>query len=198
MTIRMGRVFSRLSAVLFVSVLAAPVLMTPAAAQSDVAQSDAVQSDPLLEPFLGYWYGTTDPGADEVRDISVLIRTDDAGGFRVDWDNYTVIDERASDGAVEFRENELEFLPSAQEDGLWQSDAATDEIRAWAQIEDNILTVTIEATDPIGRAERQVYRRIVSGDQMQLFYQRLLDGEVNRELSGSLTLVYEEGALAVQ
>ena len=193
MTFRMGRVFSRLSAVLFVSVLAAPVLMTPA-----TAQSDAAQADPLLEPFLGYWYGTTDPGADEVRDISVLIRTDDAGGFRVDWDNYTVIDERASDGAIEFRENELEFQPSGQEDGLWQSDTRAEEVRAWAHIEDNILTVTIEATDPIGRAERQVYRRIVSGGQMQLFYQRLLDGEVNRELSGSLTLVYEEGALTVQ
>ena len=193
MTIRMGRVFSRLSAVLFVSVLAVPALMTPATAQSDL-----VQADPLLEPFLGYWYGTTDPGADEVRDISVLIRTDDAGGFRVDWDNYTVIDERASDGAIEFRENELEFLPSEQEDGLWQSDMAAGDVRAWAHIEDNILTVTIEATDAIGRAERQVYRRIVSGDQMQLFYQRLVDGEVNRELSGSLTLVYEEGALAVQ
>ena len=193
MTFRMGRVFSRLSAVLFVSVLAVPVLMTPA-----TAQSDAIQADPLLEPFLGYWYGTTDPGADEVRDISVLIRTDDAGGFRVDWDNYTVIDERASDGAVEFRENELEFQPSGQEDGLWQSDTRADEVRAWAHIEDNILTVTIEATDPIGRAERQVYRRIVSDGQMQLFYQRLLDGEVNRELSGSLTLVYEEGALTVQ
>lgn len=193
MTFRMGRIFSRLSAVLFVSVLAAPVLMTPA-----TAQSGAAQADPLLEPFLGYWYGTTDPGADEVRDISVLIRTDDAGGFRVDWDNYTVIDERASDGAIEFRENELEFLPSGQEDGLWQSDTRAEEVRAWAHIEDNILTVTIEATDPIGRAERQVYRRIVSGGQMQLFYQRLLDGEVNRELSGSLTLVYEEGALTVQ
>ena len=187
MTFRMRRVFNRLSAVLLVLVFAAPVVATPAPAQTDSP----------LGPFLGYWYGTTDPGSDEVRDISVLIRSDEVGGFRVDWDNYTVIDERAADGAVEFRENELVFQPSDQQDGMWQSQDVAD-IRAWAMVEDNVLTVTIEATDPIGRAERQVYRRIVSGTQMQLFYQRLLDGEINRELSGSLTLVYEEGAASVR
>ena len=185
MTFRMGRVLNRLSAIVFVLGLAVTP-MAPAAAQSETP----------LGPFLGYWYGTIDPGNDEVRDISVLIRGDDVGGFRVDWDNYTVIDEPASDGAVEFRENELVFQPSVQEDGLWQSQTATAGAQAWAVIDDNVMTVTIEATDPAGRAERQVYRRTVSGTQMQLLYQRLLDGEVNRELSGSLTLVYEEGAAA--
>lgn len=180
MRIRFGQGTGRL-----VAGVLAFFLVTPAAAQPDAA----------LGPFLGYWYGTTDPGNDETRDISVLIRSADDGGFRVDWDNYTVIDEPASDGAIEFRENELVFRPS-QEDGLWQSHRNGDAYQAWAAVDDNVLTVTIEATDAAGRAERQVYRRTVSGTQMQLLYQRLLDGEVNRELSGSLTLVYEEGASA--
>lgn len=183
MTFRFGQGAGRLFAVVL-----AVFLATPAAAQPEGA----------LGPFLGYWYGTTDPGNAETRDISVLIRSAEDGGFRVDWDNYTVIDEPASDGAIEFRENELEFQPSQQEDGLWQAQRNGDTYQAWAVVDDNVLTVTIEATDPAGRAERQVYRRIVSGSQMQLFYQRLLDGEIDRELSGSLTLVYEEGSASTQ
>lgn len=173
---------ARLALVAAIFVLAA---CQPAAELATTGVATAADQPQPIDPFVGYWQGTSAPDGAVLRDATVIVERDPGQAFTITWKNFSTAGD--APGLV-LRENTLRFVPSGLA-GLWRAEDSGDLLTgfsAWASIADDTLTVDVLAVGEDGRLERQTYLRTVSGDAMALLYTRRKDGAEDREIRGAL------------
>jgi hypothetical protein len=80
---------------------------------------------------------------------------------------------------------------AADKKNIWAAQSSCDsfmtEACAWARLEGKTLVVTTFGLLPDGRCEMQTYRRTLVGQNMVLGFSRVVDGQVVRTVTGTLT-----------
>jgi hypothetical protein len=149
---------------------------------------------PDIDRFQGQWFGmgvSETPGQTgpyEVRELDILIRTQDDQGFVL---TSTMVALAPSlDQEELLRARTLDFHPS-DNPNRWAAQTSCDSYMqdacAWARVDDNTLVVTTFALMADGRSETQTYRRTLIGQTMVLSFSRVVDGQIVRTVTGTLT-----------
>ncbi len=167
------------------------VPLATAGVAAETAQSSDTPLSPGVDPFVGYWLGTTAPRGEVLREATVIVEPEPDGAFAITWKNFSA----AGDGAgLVLRERTLHFLPTG-EPGVWRAEGSgdpLDQFSSWASLDDDTLVVDVVAIDATGRLERQAYRRTVAGDGMSLAYTRQRDGSSDLVIEGTLLRLSED------
>jgi hypothetical protein len=167
-----------------------------------------------LEPFFGSYVGVAEvsnlqTGDLRERDMDIVIEPYKEGGFKIHWINVTLVDgERAVPG-VERRVQTVLFQPAedhdffveVQADNPFRERAETRPMRGdpvrWASLDDQGLHVYSFVVLEDGRYELQVYDRTLTDIGLDIRFQRIVDGEVLRRITGTTAradLPPEDGA----
>ena len=159
-----------------------------------------VWSDDLtIQSFFGEYVGRTlmPMGEAHNRDLRVAIRPFGTFGFTVEWQ--TTI--RKSDKQLENKTQVIDFEPTrranvyavARGDGTAGVSAPTGpadgEPYAWARIAGGTLTVNLLTIADNGDYVVQTYDRTLTPDGMKLDFMRVKNGQIERQLKGSLKRV---------
>ena len=132
----------------------------------------------------------------EERHMDVVITPFRRGGFHVHWVNVTLVDGRRDLPGVKRRVAEIAFEPKGStgffvEAAIVNPFAQSGEITPmagdpvrWAKLDDDGLHVFSFVVLPNGRFELQTYTRRLSDDGMDLFFERVVDGDVLRRIQG--------------
>ncbi len=155
-----------------------------------------------LEPFFGSYVGVatvedTKTGETGQRDMDIVIHPYHDGGFRIDWINVTLVDGRRDLPGVERRVQSALFEPVADRDmyveveaeNPFRERAETQPMRGdpvrWASIDGPRLHVYAFEVLADGTYELQIYDRILTEKGIDIAFQRIVDGEVVRRISGT-------------
>lgn len=126
------------------------------------------------------------------RDIDVVIRAADGGGFTMQWTSVIRQGGDPKNPDVRRRTTTRTFVPGDRP-GVFRAKEEGDPYRdgelCWARLDGTALTVYQMVVGADGRYELQRYRRTLSGAGMQLDYTRLRDGERVRTVRGQLVKV---------
>ena len=154
-----------------------------------------------LADFFGTYVGVAEVealegGEGERRHLDIVIEPYDDDGFRLNWVNVTLVDGRRDVAGVERRVQDVLFEPAAngdffveaEEENPFRERAAMqpmegDPVR-WATVQDGDLIVYSFVVHDDGRYELQIYERRLTEDGMEIEFQRLLDGELQRRITG--------------
>ncbi|HEX6010892.1 MAG TPA: hypothetical protein VFY87_03615 [Geminicoccaceae bacterium] len=163
-------------------------------------------SPPRAEPpgtkgLLGVFVGRAeeqDPadGSPEQRDIEMEITPYQDDGLKVRWTNVTLVDGRRDLPGVKRRRDEITLAPAPdrsfylagigydpfkdrEEPNLIQGDPLR-----WSVVADQSLAIYSFTILEDGRYELQITRRGPSPDGIKLDFERIVDGEVARRLTG--------------
>ena len=154
-----------------------------------------------LERFYGAYVGVAEvenrvTGETRARDMDIVIEPYDEDGFRIHWVNVTLVDGRRDVPGVERRVQTALFEPAGhgefylevQEGSLFREREQMrpmqgDPVR-WAAIADGTLHVYSFVVLPDGRYELQIYDRILTDEGIDIRFQRIVDGEIMREITG--------------
>jgi hypothetical protein len=155
-----------------------------------------------LEPFFGTFVGVAevkdfrDGGAVRQRDMDIVIEPYKQGGFRIHWVNVALVDGKRAVPGVERRVQTVSFEP-AQERDFFVEVAETSPFRErgetqpmrgdpvrWASLDDRGLHVYSFLVLEDGRYELQVYDRTLTDIGLDIRFQRIVDGELVREIIG--------------
>lgn len=179
----MRKIYSKLNAVIFGAVVW--LMVAPGVAQAQAK----------LDAFIGNWLGAgvAETKADTSRfqlaqrELDVDIRPAGTGGFEIIWSTKQKLRNQTGTAEGGWKLTTLVFVPAGE--GQW-STTSGDPLNggqfAWARIEDNSLVIRTFKVDEEGNGESQLYRRTVTGDTMELFYMRAVDGEIKRTAMGRL------------
>ena len=165
-----------------------------------VAGLCATASD--LKPFLGSYVGVAtveDTKTREVRqrDMDIVIQPYENDGFRIDWINVTLVDGRRDLPGVERRVQSALFEPVAGRDmyvevegpNPFQEREETQPMRGdpvrWASIDGPRLHVYAFEVLEDGTYELQIYDRVLTEKGLDIAFQRIVDGELVRRISGT-------------
>lgn len=183
----------------FPAALSAGVVALSLVFASGITPSNAASAE--LEPFFGTFVGTAevedfDGEEREQRDLDIVIEPYDDGGFWLDWVNVTRVDGRRDVPGVERRVQTVLFRParagdfyveSREENPFREREAmrpmAGDPVR-WATVRAGRMDVYSFVVLEDGRYELQIYERRLDGDYLEIQFQRIVDGEVEREITG--------------
>jgi hypothetical protein len=157
-----------------------------AAAPANAGIETAQAADAKLAEFRGPWVGSTGPGADIVRNATLLIELKKGGGFAITWTSFEANEEKPAAPVTE-RKRTMAFEPSKRA-GLWRATGTNDPvaIRAgWAHIKGRTLTINVIAVLADGALERQIYERTLTGTGMKLTYRRLVDGKETKTIEAN-------------
>jgi hypothetical protein len=164
-----------------------------------------------LEPFFGAYVGTAsveDFEREDVeqRDLDIVIEPYDESGFRLHWVNVTLVDGRRDVPGVERRLQTVLFQPAeagsfyieaTEENPFREREAmrpmAGDPIR-WATVRDGRMDVFSFVVLNDGRYELQIYERRLDGHYLDIQFQRLVDGVLEREIVGRTVRANLDGA----
>ncbi|MGH6901991.1 MAG: hypothetical protein ACREIR_04560 [Geminicoccaceae bacterium] len=155
-----------------------------------------------LEPFFGSYVGiaeVTDLRKGEVRgrDMDIVIEPYREGGFRIQWVNVTLVDGQRAVPGVERRVQTVLFEPAedraffteVQESNPFRERAETRPMRGdpvrWASLDDQGLHVYSFVVLADGRYELQIYDRRLTDIGIDIRFQRIVDGEVMRRITGT-------------
>ena len=154
-----------------------------------------------IEPFVGEYRGRaisdTAAGLDE-RDLSVVIEAKRKGGFVVEW---TTVARGSVSGKLRKSSYTVEFITtkrpniysSAMKTNVFGGRQAMDPLEGdpyvWARIDGKTLTLHALIITQEGGYEIQVYDRTLTEDGMELRFSRVRDGEVLKQISGTLERV---------
>jgi hypothetical protein len=120
------------------------------------------------------------------RNSSVEVKAAPEAGFLVYWT--TEFPERP-DGPDRVRTTSLHFLPTTNPD-VWRSERTGDPLYGqaliWAQVTAQSLTVYTTIIPKEGHPVMTIYRRTLSGDGLNLEFQRIEDGKPRTVVSGLL------------
>jgi hypothetical protein len=154
-----------------------------------------------LERFFGTYVGVAEvenkaTGETRARDMDIVIGPHGEDGFRIHWINVSLVDGRRDLPGVERRVQTAHFEPGGHgqfyvevsEQSLFQEREQMrpmqgDPVR-WAAIADGTLHVYSFVVLPDGRYELQIYDRILTDKGIDIKFQRIVDGEVLREIIG--------------
>jgi hypothetical protein len=155
-----------------------------------------------LEPLFGTYVGVAEvediaQGDVRQRDMDIVIEPYKQGGFRIQWVNVTLVDgERAVPG-VERRVQTVLFEPApdrgffveAAENNPFREREETRPMRGdpvrWASLDDQGLHVYSFVVLEDGRYELQVYDRTLTDIGLDIRFQRIVDGAVVRQITGT-------------
>jgi hypothetical protein len=179
------------------ALLALGVLLALAGAAGKAAAAE-------LTDFFGTYVGNaqelddTEPMA---RDIDIVIEPYHDEGFQIHWITVTKVDGRRDVPGVERDVNEVRFKPAEGKDfyvevprpNPFREREETRPMRGdpvrWAAIEGDSLYVYSFVVLDDGRYELQVYERELTDMGIDLDFQRLVDGQLAREIVGTTVRV---------
>lgn len=177
---------SRLKSLLIVALL---VLMQPAVGNA---------KDVSITVFEGDWRGNAISESNvsvnfpiTSRDIDVDIRPDSAGGFNITWRTLLRQKGNPSNPQEVLKETTLTFVVT-DKTGIWKDSRVGDFYKgdavSWAQIKNQTLTVYVMEMSEAGDYDMQVYKRTLTGLNMELEFTAIRDGAVRRTAKGRLVL----------
>jgi hypothetical protein len=156
-----------------------------------------------LEPFFGSYVGIAEvkdvraDGAVRQRDMDIVIEPYKEGGFRIHWVNVSLVDGKRAVPGVERRVQTVLFEP-AEDRGFFVEVAESSPFRErgemlpmrgdpvrWASLDDQGLHVYSFMVLEDGRYELQVYDRTLTDIGLDIRFQRIVDGELMREITGT-------------
>jgi hypothetical protein len=130
------------------------------------------------------------------RHMDIEITPFRQGGFRVNWVNVTLVDGRRDLPGVERRVAEITFEPRGQSNLFVEARAtspftrreeiepmAGDPLR-WAKLDEDGLHVFSFVVLPNGRYELHTYTRRLTDAGLDLFFERVVDGDTLRRIEG--------------
>jgi hypothetical protein len=159
-------------------------------------------SSSSLEPFFGSYVGVAevdnlDGGEVRQRDMDIVIEPYEEGGFRINWINVTLVDGQRAVPGVERRVQTVLFEPAEERDFFVEAQAANpfreraetrpmrgDPVR-WASLDEQGLHVYSFMVLEDGRYELQIYDRALTDIGLDIRFQRIVDGEVVRRITGT-------------
>jgi hypothetical protein len=192
-------------ALLFFPIALAAVLAAPADA-----------SAASLEPFFGTYVGVAEvkdyeDGDTRQRDMDIVLEPYQRGGFQIHWVNVSLIDGKRAVPGVERRVQTVLFEP-AEDRGFFVEVTENNPFRErdetrpmrgdpvrWASLDDQGLHVYSFVVLEDGRYELQVYDRTLTDIGLDIRFQRIVDGALVREITGTTAranLEPEEGGQA--
>jgi hypothetical protein len=181
-----------------VSRISAPLLLVLGLACAGASGSRAAS----LEPFFGSYVGVAEVsnlrnGEVRERDMDIVIEPYKQGGFKIQWINVTLVDGQRAVPGVERRVQTVLFEPAedrgffteVQESNPFRERAETRPMRGdpvrWASLDDQGLHVYSFVVLEDGRYELQIYDRAVTDIGIDIRFQRIVDGEVVRRITGT-------------
>jgi hypothetical protein len=168
--------------------------LLPAGAPPQAAAGD-------LEPFFGAYVGVAEvedlrTGETRQRDMDIVIQPYHQDGFMIQWVNVTLVDGRRDLPGVERRIQEVRFEPADGRDLYIEVEADNpfrereeilplhgDPVR-WASLQDGRLHVYAFVVAEDGTYELQIYDRVLTDQGIDIEFQRIVDGQVVRRISG--------------
>lgn len=159
-----------------------------------------VQADDL-SPFLGSYVGRATvedltTGEQHQRDLDIVVVPYRKHGLRIDWITVGLVDGRRDVPGVKRWSQTVQFEPAAGngfmvevgESDLFQESRATvpiegDPVR-WTRVDGNTLHTCSFLVLEDGRYELQFYQRILTDIGMDIRFERIVDGEVVRRVTG--------------
>ena len=168
-----------------------------------------IASAASLEPFFGTYVGVAevdDLASGEVRqrDMDIVIEPYKDGGFKIQWINVTLVDGKRAAPGVERRVQTVLFEPAedrdffveVQENNPFRERGETLPMRGdpvrWASLDDQGLHVYAFVVLEDGRYELQIYDRTLTDIGIDIRFQRVVDGEAMRRISGTTARVRPE------
>jgi hypothetical protein len=155
-----------------------------------------------LEPFFGAYVGVaevSDVRGGDVgeRDMDIVIEPYKQGGFRIHWVNVSLVDGKRAVPGVERRVQTVLFEP-APDRGFFVEVAESSPFRErgemqpmrgdpvrWASLDEQGLHVYSFMVLEDGRYEFQIYDRTLTDIGLDIRFQRIVDGELVREVIGT-------------
>lgn len=176
--------------------LAPPLLALAIACAAPAASSAG------LEPFFGTYVGVAEvedlkDGDVRRRDMDIVIEPYKRGGFKIHWVNVTLVDgQRAARGVVRRVQTVLfepaedrDFFVEVQEDNPFRERAETRPMRGdpvrWASLDDQGMHVYSFVVLEDGSYELQIYDRKLTDIGIDISFQRIVDGKVVRQITGT-------------
>ena len=179
-----------------------PRLAAAAALIALILASPAGARATSLDPLFGTYVGVAEfediaKGDVRQRDMDIVIEPYKQGGFRVQWVNVTLVDGKRNVPGVERRVQTVLFEP-AQDRGFFVEAAESNPFREreqtrpmrgdpvrWASLDDQGLHVYSFVVLGDGRYELQVYDRALTDIGLDIRFQRIVDGAVTRQVTGT-------------
>ena len=155
-----------------------------------------------LEPFFGTYVGVAEVqdlkrGDVRERDMDIVIEPYKKGGFKIHWVNVSLVDGKRAVPGVERRVQTVLFEPAQDrgffvevaEDNPFRERGETRPMRGdpvrWASLDDQGLHVYSFVVLEDGRYELQIYDRTLTDIGLDIRFQRIVDGELVREITGT-------------
>jgi hypothetical protein len=168
-----------------------------------VLAAPAGVSAATLEPFFGTYVGVAEVkdlqagDAALQRDMDIVIEPYKEGGFRIHWVNVSLVNGKRAMPGVERRVQTVLFEPAEDRDFFVEVAQSSpfrergetlpmrgDPVR-WASLDDQGLHVYSFMVLEDGRYELQVYDRTLTDIGLEIRFQRIVDGELMREITGT-------------
>jgi hypothetical protein len=143
-------------------------------------------------------------GSVEERDLTIEVKPYTRGGLSIEWETIFKVDGRRDVPGVKLRHNQLIFQPSDRGDYYNEvapanpfrerkefDPIAGDAVR-WAVLDGDVLKVYSVTVRDDGRYELEVYDRSRTEQGVDIAFQRLLDGTVQRRVTGRAVLSADE------
>jgi hypothetical protein len=154
------------------------------------------------EPYFGTYVGVAkvaDLATGDVRqrDMDIVIEPYKQGGFTIHWVNVSLVDGKRALPGVERRVQTVLFEPAADrgffvevaENNPFRERERTRPMRGdpvrWASLDDQGLHVYSFVVLEDGRYELQVYDRTLTDIGLDIKFQRIVDGALVREITGT-------------
>ena len=155
-----------------------------------------------LEPLFGTYVGVAKlediaKGDVRQRDMDIVIEPYKQGGFRIQWVNVTLVDGKRAVPGVERRVQTVLFEPAQDRDFFIEAAESNpfrereetrpmrgDPVR-WASLDDQGLHVYSFVVLEDGSYELQVYDRTLTDIGLDIKFQRIVDGAVMRQITGT-------------
>lgn len=155
-----------------------------------------------LSRFFGSYVGKAKvenltAGTEQERDIDIVVSPYRQDGLKIDWVTVGLVDgrrdlpgvKRWSQTALFSPSEEANFMVEVGEGSLFKERGDMEVIKGdpvrWTRIEDDTLHACSFVVLEDGRYELQVYQRVLTDIGMDILFERIVDGEVIRRVSGS-------------
>lgn len=154
-----------------------------------------------LSPFLGTYVGQATvedliTGKQQQRDLDITVVPYRNHGLRIDWITVGLVDgrrdvpgvKRWSQTALFEPKDDIDFMVEVGKSNLFQERQATTPIEGdpirWTRVDGNVLHTCSFMVLEDGRYELQLYQRILTDVGMDIRFERVVDGEIIRRVTG--------------
>jgi hypothetical protein len=164
---------------------------------SALSRAEPPGTEQLVGTFVGRAADDVGVGKkNEQRDIVMEIQPYQEHGLRLRWNNVTLVDGKRDVPGVKFRRDEVLLVPAPERSFFLagvgydpfaekrEPDAVNGDPLRWGVVAGEALDVYSFAILEDGTYELQISSRRPSQDGIRLEFERIVDGEVKRHMSG--------------